>query len=67
MSSDSNGGITLHCAYCDRPIHGWTGLDELRNMIAHLAEHHDLSVNMRKALDLREAWEAAGYRRADGR
>jgi hypothetical protein len=45
---------------CGRPIGGVTGLDEIHNMRAHLAEHHDISLDMNEALELRAAWENNG-------
>lgn len=53
----------LYCALCQRQIGGVTGLDEARNMVAHLAEHHEISIDLYGVLALREQWEAAGQRR----
>lgn len=52
----------LHCAICSREIHGLTGLDEARNMAAHVAEHHDLSLPLELILEMRERWEDEGWR-----
>jgi hypothetical protein len=54
--------VVLHCAMCSRVIGGVTGLDEAQNMAAHLAEHHDLSLDMWVVLSMRERWEAEGWR-----
>lgn len=47
---------------CSRVIGGVTGLDELHNLRAHLAEHHDLSFDTWVVLAMRERWEAEGWR-----
>jgi hypothetical protein len=65
--TDQGGSLTglratLHCQLCGRPIGGLTGLDEIQSLIAHMAEHHDLSLDTIKALGLREEWEQKGAR-----
>jgi len=52
----------LICAECGRPIGGLTGLDELHNLQAHVAEHHDRSLDVGQALELRAQWEARDER-----
>lgn len=47
----------LLCELCNRPIGGLTGLDEIHNLIAHMAEHHDYTCDIEMALELRREWE----------
>lgn len=49
----------LHCGLCDQPIPALTGLEELQHIAMHLAEHHDWSVTLDEAIDLRIEWERA--------
>jgi hypothetical protein len=46
----------LRCGVCGRRIGGWTGLDETLNVQAHVAEHHDRTISMDEALELRNHW-----------
>jgi hypothetical protein len=49
----------LICELCERPIGGVTGLDECQNLIAHMAEHHDMTIpDVVAAAELRAEWEA---------
>lgn len=47
----------LICKDCERPIGGITGLDEMQNLVAHMAEHHELTLDLYEALELRAEWE----------
>lgn len=57
---DSRGRLVCQWDDCGRPIGGLTGLDEIMNMRAHLAEHHDQSLDTLAALNLRVEWETHG-------
>jgi len=48
--------------WCGQPIGAVTGLDEPHNLIAHVAEHHDQTLDLEDALALRLRLEAGGGR-----
>jgi hypothetical protein len=49
----------LVCSECGRTVGGVSGFHELQNLIAHMAEHHDRTLDLTEALELRDEWLTA--------
>lgn len=43
---------------CRSAIRGWTGLDELTKLRAHIVRSHLAAINPNEALELRAKWES---------
>lgn len=54
---DENGVLLCLVPGCRSRIKGWTGLDELTKLRAHIVRSHLATINPNEALELRAKWE----------